>query len=159
MQLQHAFTVPVDRGSTFTILRDILRVARCMPGATVDRVEEDGSFTGEVEVRLGPMQVTYRGEARFIELDETRGAAVLEAKGRELRGNGTARATVTVQLEERDAHETGVLVDTDLHITGRPAQFGRGVIGDVSDRLLLQFAECLQAEISRVGGKDYEETE
>ena len=159
MQLQHAFAVPVDRGRTFTILRDILRVARCMPGATVDRVEEDGSFTGEVEVRLGSMQVTYRGEARFIELDETRGVAVLEAKSREIRGNGTARATVTVQLEERDAHETGVLVDTDLHITGPPAKFGRGLIGDLSDRLLSQFAECLQAEISRVGGKDYEETE
>ncbi|MGH8913602.1 MAG: SRPBCC family protein [Acidimicrobiia bacterium] len=151
MQLQHVFTVPVDRETTFAILSDILLVAGCMPGATVDKVEEDGSFSGQVEVRLGPMQVTYRGEARFVELDETRGSAVLEAKGRELRGSGTARARVSVQLEQRDSGETGVSVETDLHITGRPAQFGRGVIGDVSDRLLSQFAACLQDEISRSG--------
>jgi carbon monoxide dehydrogenase subunit G len=157
VQLQHVFTVPVDRQTTFAILSDILRVARCMPGATVDRVDDDGSFTGEVEVRLGPMQVTYRGKARFVELDEERGTAVLEAKGREVRGNGSARASVSVQLEQRGADETGVQVETDMHITGRPAQFGRGVIGDVSDRLLSQFAECLQEEISRGdGGPDRE---
>jgi carbon monoxide dehydrogenase subunit G len=153
------FTVPVDGGATFAILRDIVRVARCMPGASVDRVKEDASFTGEVLVRLGPMQVAYRGEAHFVELDEARGLAVIEARGRELRGNGTAWATVSVLLEERSPGETEVTVDTDLHITGRPAQFGRGVIGDVSDRLLSEFVECLRAEISSGRDADNEEKE
>lgn len=156
MQLRHVFAVPVDLGTTFAILSDVAAVARCMPGASVDRVEEDGSFSGQVEVRLGPMQVTYRGEGRIVELDAARGTAVLEAKGREVRGNGTARARVAVQLE-RIAHETSVTVGTDLHITGRPAQFGRGVIVDVGDRLLSAFAECLREKISRGGIGEHEE--
>jgi len=157
VQLQHEFSVPVDLETTFDILSDVLRVARCMPGATVDRVQEGGIFAGEVEVRLGPMQVTYRGEGRFVVLDRMQGRAVLEASGREVRGNGAARTSVTVQLLESGTDQTRVQVETDLHITGRPAQFGRGVVGDVSDRLLSAFVECLREEISRGTAEDTQE--
>lgn len=149
MQLQNVFAVPVTRSGAFAILQDLVRVARCFPGATVAGVRDDGSFTGEVEVRLGPMQVTYRGEARFVQLDEPGGTAVLAANGREVRGNGTARALVSLQLEETGPGETEVRVGTELHITGRPAQFGRGVIDDVSSRMLSEFADCLQAELGK----------
>jgi carbon monoxide dehydrogenase subunit G len=149
MQLQDVFAVPVARTVAFAFLQDLVRVAQCFPGATVAGVEDDGSFTGEVEVRLGPMQVTYRGQARFVQLDESEGTAVLDAKGREVRGNGTARALVSVQLEETQPGETKVTVDTELHITGRPAQFGRGVIDDLSSRMLSEFADCLQSQLGQ----------
>jgi carbon monoxide dehydrogenase subunit G len=151
MHLQNLFAVPVARQSAFAILQDLTRIAQCFPGATVGGVRDDGSFEGEVEVRLGPMQVTYRGEARFTSLDEPAGAAVLEAKGREARGNGMARAVVTVQLQETSPEHTEVMIDTELHITGRPAQFGRGVIDDVSRRMLSEFADCLQRQLGESG--------
>jgi carbon monoxide dehydrogenase subunit G len=103
------------------------------------------------------MQVTYRGEGRFVVLDRMQGRAVLEASGREVRGNGAARTSVTVQLLESGTDQTRVQVETDLHITGRPAQFGRGVVGDVSDRLLSAFVECLREEISRGTAEDTQE--
>lgn len=119
-----------------------------MPGATVQTVDDDGSFTGEVVVRLGPMMVTYRGRARWTEFDEERGVAVMEAKGREVRGNGTANAEVTVQFTSQGNGETDVRVSTSLQVTGPPAQFGRGAMQDVSNRILSEFVDCLKAEIS-----------
>lgn len=149
MELQHSFTVPVSAREAFAVLRDVQRIAPCMPGATVDEVDGD-KFTGRVKVKLGPVQVTYRGEAEYAEVDEERFQATLVARGREARGSGTAQATVTARLEEQ-GDSTTVHVTTDLAITGRPAQFGRGVMADVGEKLIGQFADCLAGELARGG--------
>ncbi|MGW3035898.1 SRPBCC family protein [Streptomyces sp. NPDC001178] len=145
MELHHEFTVPVPVDEAWQTLLDIERVAPCMPGATVE--EYDGkTVTGSVKVKVGPITLTYKGTAVFEEQDETAHRMVLIAGGRETRGQGTARATVTGILSERDGG-TAVSVRTDLTVTGRPAQFGRGVMAEVGDRLVGQFAQCLAERI------------
>ncbi|MFE3634326.1 SRPBCC family protein [Streptomyces sp. NPDC059168] len=146
MELHHEFTVPVPVDEAWHTLLDIERVAPCLPGAVVE--EFDGrTVTGSVKVKVGPVTVTYRGTAVFEEQDTAAHRMVLAANGRETRGQGTARATVTAVLSERDGG-TAVAVDTDLKVTGRPAQFGRGVLGEVGDRLVGQFAACLADRLS-----------
>ena len=145
MELHHEFTVPVPVDDAWRTLLDIEGVAPCMPGATVE--EYDGkTVTGSVKVKVGPISVTYKGTAVFEEQDETAHRMVLIASGRETRGQGTARATVTGTLAERDGG-TAVSVRTDLTVTGRPAQFGRGMMTDVGDRLISRFAQCLSERI------------
>ncbi|MBA2946092.1 SRPBCC family protein [Streptomyces himalayensis] len=146
MELHHEFTVPVAVDEAWRVLLDIERVAPCMPGATVE--EFDGkTVTGTVKVKVGPITVTYRGTAVFEELDESAHRLVLGASGRETRGPGTARATVTGTLTEQDG-ATHVSVRTDLAITGRPAQFGRGVMAEVGEKLVGQFADCLSEQLT-----------
>lgn len=146
MELNHEFTVPVPVDDAWRALLDIEGIAPCLPGATVD--EYDGkTVTGTVKVKLGPITVTYKGTAVFEEQDEAARRMVLAASGRETRGQGTARATVTGTLEERDG-ATAVSVRTDLTVTGRPAQFGRGVLAEVGDRLVGQFADCLSQRLA-----------
>ncbi|WP_432027584.1 SRPBCC family protein [Streptomyces sp. 1222.5] len=146
MELQHEFTVPVPVDEAWPALLDIERVAPCLPGATVE--EYDGkTVTGSVKVKVGPVTVTYRGTAVFEEQDEAAHRMVLVASGRETRGQGTARATVTAELSGRDGG-TAVSVRTDLTVTGRPAQFGRGVLAEVGDRLVSQFADCLAQRLT-----------
>ncbi|GHH00422.1 SRPBCC family protein [Streptomyces lanatus] len=146
MELHHEFTVPVPVDDAWRTLLDIERVAPCMPGASVE--EYDGkTVTGAVKVKVGPVTVTYKGTAVFEEQDETAHRMVLLASGRETRGQGTARATVTGTLSER-AGGTAVSVRTDLTVTGRPAQFGRGVLAEVGDRLVGQFATCLSEKLT-----------
>ncbi|MFF4255774.1 SRPBCC family protein [Streptomyces sp. NPDC001663] len=145
MELNHEFTVPVPVDDAWQTLLDIERIAPCMPGAAVE--EYDGkTVTGSVKVKVGPITVTYKGTAVFEEQDESAHRMVLIATGRETRGQGTARATVTGTLTEQDG-STAVSVRTDLTITGRPAQFGRGVMAEVGDRLVGQFAQCLSERI------------
>lgn len=146
MQLTHEFEVPVGAEDAWRILTDLERVAPCMPGATVERGEGD-EYRGTMRVKVGPIQLTYRGTARFVERDEGARRAVLEANGQETRGSGTARATITATCGETSPGVTSVSVVTDLSVTGRPAQFGRGVLGDVGDKLLGRFAECLADEV------------
>lgn len=141
MELQHEFTVPVPVDEAWRALLDIESVAPCLPGATVEEYD-GGTVTGSVKVKVGPITVTYRGTAVFEEQDETAHRMVLVASGRETRGQGTARATLTGVLSARD-EGTAVSVRTDLAVTGRPAQFGRGVMAEVGDRLVGQFAACL----------------
>ncbi|MFJ1653934.1 SRPBCC family protein [Streptomyces sp. NPDC088337] len=146
MELHHEFTVPVPVDDAWRALLDIERVAPCLPGATVQ--EYDGrTVTGSVKVKLGPITVDYKGTAVFEEQDEAAHRMVLAASGRETRGQGTARATVTGTLQER-AGGTAVSVRTDLTVTGRPAQFGRGVLAEVGDRLVGQFADCLSRRLA-----------
>ncbi|GGI96746.1 SRPBCC family protein [Streptomyces brasiliensis] len=146
MELHHEFTVPVPVDDAWRALLDIERVAPCLPGATVE--DYDGkTVTGSVKVKVGPITVTYKGTAVFEEQDETAHRMVLTASGRETRGQGTARATVTGTLSERDGG-TAVSVRTDLTVTGRPAQFGRGVMAEVGDRIIGQFASCLAERLS-----------
>jgi carbon monoxide dehydrogenase subunit G len=141
MQLEHRFTVPASVDEAWAVLLDIERVAPCLPGATLDS-SEGGTYTGRVKVKVGPIQITYTGKAEFTEIDEVARRAVMSATGREVRGSGTARATVTMNLQG-DGDKTDVQVLTDLAVTGRPAQFGRGVMADVGERLIGRFADCL----------------
>lgn len=145
MQLEHSFSVPVGVDEAWKILLDIERIGPCMPGAVIDSVDGD-DFTGTVKVKLGPINLSYKGKASFIEKDEAARRAVIDARGRDARGNGTAAAKVTATLSEA-AGSTTVQVNTDLDITGKPAQFGRGVMVDVGNKLLSQFADALAATI------------
>jgi carbon monoxide dehydrogenase subunit G len=150
VELQHSFSVPVDVDRAWAVLVDIEQVAPCMPGAALDTVDGD-EFTGSVKVRLGPIGITYKGKARFVEKDEAAHRAVIDAQGKDARGNGTASATVTATLLPQD-DGTRVEVNTDLAITGKPAQFGRGVMVDVGNKLIGQFADCLAGKLAKPDG-------
>ena len=145
MQLENSFTVPVPVDEAWRVLLDIERIAPCMPGAALDSVDGD-DFTGRVKVKLGPINLTYQGKASFVEKDEAAHRAVIDARGKDQRGNGTAAAEVTATLAA-EGSITRVDVLTDLNITGRPAQFGRGVMTDVGNKLLGQFADKLAAQL------------
>jgi len=149
MQLEHEFTVPVPVDRAWEVLLDVETIAPCMPGASVDTVDGD-SFTGNVKVKVGPITVAYAGKASFLEKDAAAHKAVVEAKGRETRGSGTAAATVTARMTD-EGGSTRVNVLTDLAITGKPAQFGRGVMNDVGNKLIGQFADCLATTITEGG--------
>jgi carbon monoxide dehydrogenase subunit G len=146
MQLEHSFTVPVGVDRAWMTLLDIEQVAPCMPGAALDSVDGD-DFTGTVKVKLGPIGLTYKGKASFLDKDEAAHKAIIGAQGKDSRGNGTAAATVTATLTEV-GEETRVHVVTDLNITGKPAQFGRGVMVDVGNKLIGQFADCLAGKLA-----------
>lgn len=151
MELEHEFTVPVSVAEAWQVLLDVERVGPCMPGATVLDVRGD-EFTGTVKVKVGPISMTYTGEARFAEKDEAARRVVMEAAGKENRGSGTAKATVTASLESTDGGaSTIVKVLTDLTVTGRPAQFGRGMLQDVGGKLIGQFADNLAATLQDDG--------
>ena len=143
MELTHTFTVPATLDETWAAFNDIASVAGCFPGASVTSVEGD-SFTGSAKVKLGPIALVYAGSGTFVEKDEAAHRMVIEAKGKDKRGNGTAGATVTASMVGAGESETEITVLTDLSITGKPAQFGRGVMQDVSDKLLGQFVACLE---------------
>jgi carbon monoxide dehydrogenase subunit G len=145
MKLENRFTVPVPREQALAVLLDVERIAPCLPGATLTSRDDD-AFTGTVKVKVGPINLTYGGRASFVSVDEAAGLVVLEGSGKETRGTGTAKAVVTCRLLDKGA-TTDVEVDTDLAITGKPAQFGRGVLADVSAKLVDQFAACLSREI------------
>jgi len=146
VQLNHRFTVPASIDETWSAFNDLERIAPCFPGAALTSVEGD-EFTGTCKIKLGPISMQYGGSGRFLERDEAAFRAVIEAKGKDKRGNGTAAATVTAQLVAEGDTSTNVEVVTDLAITGKPAQFGRGVMQDVSDKLLGQFATCLETRL------------
>ena len=155
MQLKHSFTVPTDLEQAWQVLLDIERIAPCMPGAAIETVAGD-DFTGTVKVRLGPIGLTYRGKASFVEKDAAAHRAVIDAQGKDARGNGTAKARITATLTAQSSSGTTVDVVTDLNITGKPAQFGRGVMVDVGNKLIGQFADCLAGTLSgpAAGGQD-----
>jgi uncharacterized protein len=142
MELEHEFTVPVGAAEAWKVLLDVERIAPCMPGATVLDVRGD-EFTGTVKVKVGPISMTYAGDAKFVEKDEANGTVVVEAAGKETRGSGTAKAKVTATLTPAADGGTSVRVLTDLAVTGKPAQFGRGMLQDVGGKLIGQFADRL----------------
>jgi carbon monoxide dehydrogenase subunit G len=126
---------------------DLAGVAACFPGATVTSVEGD-RFEGTCKVKLGPIALMYAGSGQFVTRDDDAHRATIEATGKDKRGNGTAGAKVTIALDEAADSSTAVEVTTDLNITGKPAQFGRGVMQDVSDKLLMQFVACLEQRLT-----------
>ncbi|MDQ2845175.1 MAG: SRPBCC domain-containing protein [Actinomycetota bacterium] len=152
MELQHHFTVPASLDEAWAAFNDLSRIGGCLPGATIESVDGD-DFTGSVKVKLGPISLVYNGSGSYTTRDEATRRVVIEAKGKDKRGNGTASATISAQLSgssgsgDSAAAGTTVNVMTDLAITGKPAQFGRGVIQDVSDKLLGQFVECIKGKL------------
>lgn len=146
MELTHDFVVPADIETTWATFLDLETVGSCFPGATVTEFTEE-SFSGTVKVKLGPIALQYNGSGQFLERDDAAHRAVIEAKGKDKRGNGTAGATVTMQLAP-SGQGTRVDVTTELQITGKPAQFGRGVMQDVSDTLLQQFIACIESQFA-----------
>ena len=147
MELNHRFTVPIGVEETWAHFNDIASVAECFPGAQVTEADES-SFAGSVKVKLGPIALQYNGSGTFVEKDEAAHRFVVDAKGKDKRGNGTAGAKVTVTMTDATGGATDVSVETDLAITGKPAQFGRGVMQDVSDKLLGQFVACLEQRLA-----------
>ena len=143
MELDNSFTVPVPPDQAWDVLLDVQRIAPCMPGATVEEVDGD-VVTGRIKVKVGPVSLTYRGTAKFTERDPDARMVVVEASGKETRGAGTASATVRASLApEPSGSGTQVTMHTTMNVTGRPAQFGRGVIVEVGGRLVDQFAQNL----------------
>jgi len=146
VKLEHSFSVPADLDTVWAAVLDPERVAPCMPGATLSEVDGD-SFKGTVKVKVGPISLQYKGSGEFLEKDEAARRVVIKASGKDTRGNGTASATVTVTLRA-DGGGTAGSVDTDLSITGKPAQFGRGLISEVGGKILDSFATCLATKLT-----------
>jgi carbon monoxide dehydrogenase subunit G len=146
MELEHSFTVPIPVDRAWDVLLDVKRVAPCMPGATLDSVTGD-EITGRIKVKVGPISMTYAGTAKFTERNREAGVVTLEASGKETRGAGTASASVRSQLSA-DGDQTHVTVHTSLNVTGKPAQFGRGVMVEVGGKLIGIFADNLSAMLA-----------
>jgi len=142
IELDNSFTVPVPPDVAWKVLLDVARIAPCMPGATVESVEGD-VVTGGIKVKVGPVQLTYRGTATFTERDESTRTMLIDAAGKETRGAGTASATVKASLAAADDGATLVEMHTSMNVTGRPAQFGRGVMVEVGGKLVDKFADNL----------------
>jgi carbon monoxide dehydrogenase subunit G len=154
MEMDHSFTVPVPPERAWDVLLDVEKIAPCMPGAIVD--EFDGEVvTGRIKVKVGPVSLTYRGTAKFTERDPDARVILLEASGKETRGAGTASATVRATLEPESGGEgTTASMHTTMNVTGRPAQFGRGVMIEVGSKLVEQFAQNLRQLIAEDGAAD-----
>ncbi len=147
MELDNSFTVPVPPEVAWDVLLDVARIAPCMPGAAVDEVDGD-VVTGRIKIKLGPVALTYRGTAKFNERDEAAHTILVEASGKETRGAGTAAATITASLQPADGGATLVNMHTSMNVTGRPAQFGRGMMAEVSAKLIDQFASNLAQQLT-----------
>jgi carbon monoxide dehydrogenase subunit G len=156
MDLEHSFIIPVPPEQAWQALLDVEQVAPCMPGATVDGFDGE-NISGKIKIKVGPVQMTYAGQARFTEKDEATKTVVLEASGKETRGSGTASATIRSSLQD-EGGQTRVLVRTTMTVTGRPAQFGRGVMAEVGGRIIGKFASNLAAELSGEGASQQAES-
>ena len=146
MDLTHSFSVPAHIDEAWNAFNNLEGLAPCFPGATIDSIAGD-EFTGSVKIKLGPVALVYNGAGRYVERNDVDRRVVIEARGKDKRGNGTATAIVTASFVE-SGERTDVQVLTDLVITGKPAQFGRGVISDVSDKLLDQFLACVSGRFT-----------
>ena len=151
IELDNSFTVPVPPEQAWDVLLDVERIAPCMPGASVLSVDGD-SVEGQVKVKLGPLSLTYKGTAKFVEKDQANFTIVLDASGKETRGQGTASASVNAVLKPgSEPGTTDAAIHTSLNVTGRPAQFGRSLLPEISGKLIAQFADNLAALISADG--------
>jgi carbon monoxide dehydrogenase subunit G len=150
IELDNSFTVPVPPEKAWDVLLDVERIAPCMPGASVQSISDDGNeIEGQVKVKLGPLSLSYKGTAKFTDKDQANYTIAIEATGKETRGAGTASANVQATLKPADAAgSTIVSIHTSLNVTGRPAQFGRSLLPEVSGKLIAQFASNLEALIA-----------
>ena len=147
MDLNHQFTVAVPVEDAWRILTDVERIAPCLPGAQLQEIEGD-TYRGIVKVKVGPIQAQFKGQANFIERDDVAHKVVLKGEGRDTTGKGNASAIITAEMTAVDSSNTAVTVNTDLSVTGKVAQFGRGAMADISDKLLAQFVVNLNALIA-----------
>src|SRR3712207_2990438 len=146
MKINNEFAVSVPIQEAWEIMLDLERVAPCLPGAAIQGSEDD-VYQGTMKVKIGPITANYKGTVKVEEADEENHRAVFEATGRDARGQGTASATIVSTLQE-EGDQTKVRVETDMKLTGRAAQFGRGIAQDVATKMLGQFADCLEREIT-----------
>ena len=149
-KLLNEFTVNRSIDHAWAVLTDVERIAPCLPGAQLQEIEGD-VFRGVVKVKLGPISTAFKGQATFVERDDTNHRAVLKGEGRDTGGKGNADALITAQLESVTESSTKVVVTTELHITGKVAQFGRGIMGDVSEKLMALFANNLNTMLDAEG--------
>ena len=152
MELKSEFRVGIPLEQAWSTLTDVEFIAPCMPGAQLTEIDGD-EFKGGVKVKVGPITAQYKGSAKFVELDEANRRIVLEASGRDSRGAGNAAAEVTAQMTP-DGDGTVVSIATDLKVTGKVAQFGRGVMADVTEKLIGQFVDSLEQKLSEIGDQD-----
>ncbi len=153
MEMEHNFSVQAPIAEVWRAFLEPARVAPCFPGATLSSSDEK-SFTGTVKVKLGPIAMLYKGVGEFVDTDEATHTATIDAKGKDSRGNGQANAKVTAVLTEGGAGSTDVVVTTDLSITGKPAQMGRGLIVEVGGKIIGQFADCLSQRLGADAEQD-----
>jgi carbon monoxide dehydrogenase subunit G len=153
MDLINEFSVDVPLERAWAVLTDVETIAPCLPGAQLQEVEGD-EYRGVVKVKVGPITANYKGTATFVELDEGSRRAVIRAEGRETRGQGNASAVITAELVGTGPSSTDVRVTTDLTVTGKVAQFGRGVMADVSGKLMTQFADNLSSTVLAPGAAE-----
>ena len=147
MELENSFVVPADIDTAWKTLLDVEAIAPCMPGATLTSFDGD-NFTADVKVKLGPVTMNFAGEGKFVEKNEATHTAIIDASGKETKGAGTAGAKITATLVEEGPNSTRANIVTDLTVTGKAAQFGRGVMADVSKKLIGQFAGNLEQVIA-----------
>jgi uncharacterized protein len=156
MKLENEFTVDVPVQEAWDVLLDLERITPCLPGAALTEETDEDEYKGEMTVKMGPVSQKYDGTVKIEEAAESEHRAVLKANGKDARGQGTASATITSTLHEENGGEsTRVHVETEMQITGRAAQFGGGMHQEVAEKIMGQFAECLEREI--VGGGEAEE--
>jgi uncharacterized protein len=154
MKINNEFTVGVPIQQAWDIMLDLQKIAPCLPGAAIQEEKDSGEYDGTMKVKIGPITANYKGTVKVEEADEENHRAVLQATGRDARGQGTASATIVSTLQEEGGDGTKVSVETDMKLTGRAAQFGRGIAQDVATKMLTQFAECLEREISGGPGEE-----
>jgi carbon monoxide dehydrogenase subunit G len=146
VKINNEFTVSVPVQQAWDVMLDLQKIAPCLPGAAIQDEKGDGEYDGTMKVKIGPITANYKGTVKIEEADEQNHRAVLQATGRDARGQGTASATIVSTLQEESSDSTKVSVETDMKLTGRAAQFGRGIAQDVATKMLNQFAECLERE-------------
>ena len=146
MQLENSFQVSASPDKVFAYLLDVTRVVACVPGAELTEVVDSSTFKGKVKIKVGPITVAYSGTARIGDRDDAERKATLSAEGRETTGPGSARATALMHVQTAGENSL-VTITTDYHVAGRVAQFGRGVMEDVSKRLIGEMAACIQANV------------
>ena len=151
MKLTNEFTVAADPDTVWRTLLDMEGVAGCLPGATIQATDEENTYEGSMRVKIGPMAVAYRGTATLTEVDDEARRAVISLRAREDKGQGTAMATITNAVQPADGGAR-VTAETDLHITGAQARFGRGVMEDVAGRVLEEFSTRLERQLAAGGG-------
>jgi uncharacterized protein len=151
MKINNEFTVGAPIQQAWDTMLNLERIAPCLPGAAIQEEKDEGEYDGTMKVKIGPITANYKGTVKFEEVDEDNHRAVLQATGRDARGQGTASATIVSTLQE-EGDGTKVNVETDMKLTGRAAQFGRGIAQDVATKMLDQFSSCLEEEI--MGGPE-----
>src|SRR5204863_3313924 len=153
LKLENEFVVEAPVESTWETLLDLQRVAGCLPGASIETPDAEGTYTGSMRVKVGPVSMNYAGTARLEDVDEAAHTAVFSVKGKETRGQGSATATIRNRLVP-EGQATRVVVETELSVTGRPAQFGRGIMQDVASSMLGDFSRCLSTLMAASGSSE-----